>query len=119
MSFIRQTGPNFKTGNAKNGTAAGRAYMAKVAQLNCVVCHAFPVEVHHCISDRFSQRKASDFETISLCFAHHRGPEGIHAEKAAWEAKHGKDHSYLSVVQLALKEPLGAPYMRQAAKRNG
>lgn len=78
--------------------AEGRAHMAKVAACPCVICNYWPVEVHHCISERFSQRKAWDTETISLCFDHHRGPDGIHADKAAWEAKYGLDRDYLPVV---------------------
>jgi hypothetical protein len=103
MSFNRWDGPHFKTPKLKNGTAAGRKHMARVAKLNCVICHSWPVEVHHVCSERYSSAKASDFETIPLCFNHHRGPEGIHTDKAAWEAKHRVDWSYLAVVQLALK----------------
>ena len=58
-----------------------RGHMARVAELPCVCCGARPVEVHHCISGRYGQRKASDRETIPLCFAHHRGPEGIHTSE--------------------------------------
>jgi hypothetical protein len=37
-------------------------------------------------------------QTIPLCWNHHQGPEGIHTDKAAWEALHGPDNSYLAVV---------------------
>ncbi len=103
MNLMNKPPLGLKPPKIKNGTAAGRAHMARVAGLNCVICHSFPVEVHHCISDRYSQRKASDLETIPLCFDHHRGVNGIHTDKAAWEARHGKDHSYLAVVKLALE----------------
>ena len=78
--------------------AEGRAHMAKVAKCPCVICHSWPVEVHHCISERFSQRKAWDTETIPLCFNHHRGPDGIHTNKRAWEETYGLDKDYLPVV---------------------
>ena len=77
--------------------------MAKVAQLPCVICQAWPVQVHHCISGRFGQRKASDFDTISLCWECHLGPQGIHASKSAWEALHGPDTGFLGVVDDLLK----------------
>ena len=83
-----------KTGNPKS-TAAGKAHMAKVAQRPCVICGAWPVTVHHCISGRFGQRKASDFDTIPLCHFHHQGDDGIHTSKRAWEAKYGLDTDYL------------------------
>ena len=83
-----------KRGNPKS-TAAGKAHMAKVAQRPCVICGAWPVSVHHCISGRFGQRKASDFDTIPLCHFHHQGADGIHTSKRAWEAKYGLDTDYL------------------------
>jgi hypothetical protein len=78
--------------------AFGKLHMAKVARLPCMICFNPQVEVHHCISERFSQRKAWDTETIPLCVNHHRGPDGIHTNKAAWEEKYGLDKDYLPVV---------------------
>lgn len=76
-------------------TNAARAHMAYVASLPCCICGAFPVEVHHAISGRFGSRRASDFDTLPLCYNHHRGPDGIHTAKAAWEAAHGPDTAYI------------------------
>lgn len=75
---------------------AGAAFMAKVAQQSCAICGARPVEVHHCISARFGQRKRSDFHTIGLCFDHHRGENGIHTNKRRWEELHGLDTDYIT-----------------------
>lgn len=86
------------------------AHMARVAELPCVCCGARPVEVHHVISGRFSQRKASDREIIPLCYAHHRGPEGIHASKRAWEAIWGMDTDYLPVVADMLAGQFNSPW---------
>jgi len=71
------------------------ARLALVAAGSCVICGARPVEVHHCISGRYSQRKTPDSDTIGLCWNHHRGPDGIHTSKRAWEAKHGPDYGFL------------------------
>ena len=81
------------------------AHLARVATLACVICGARPVHVHHCISGRYSQRKSPDIETIPLCWNHHQGPEGIHQDKAAWEALHGPDTRYLPVVARLLASP--------------
>lgn len=81
-------------------------HMAQVAQLACVVCGARPVEVHHCISDRYSQAKAPDTETIPLCWNHHMGPDGIHSRKKWWVEQFGKDTDYLPIVEQALKDML-------------
>ena len=75
-------------------------HMGRVAGLPCVICGYWPVEVHHCIHDRFGQRRAPDTETIPLCHHHHTA---LHANKRAWREAYGPDHSYLPVVadQLA------------------
>ena len=84
------------------GTKAAKAHMARVAELPCCVCGSRPVEVHHCISGRYGSRKVSDFDTISLCYDHHRGAQGIHTAKAAWEAEYGPDTGFLDAVRLAI-----------------
>jgi hypothetical protein len=87
-----------KAGKAKKDPAR----LAAVAQLACVCCGARPVQVHHCISGRYSQRKAPDAMTIPLCHFHHLGAGGIHQDKAAWEAKWGPDHGFLSMVDYLI-----------------
>lgn len=79
--------------------AKNPAHMAKVAQLPCVICGRWPVEVHHCIHDRFGQRKAPDTETIPLCRDHH---QLLHADKRAWREAHGPDHGFLDAVARAI-----------------
>jgi len=80
--------------------AAGRAHMARVKALPCVACgKPGPSDAHHCIHDRFSQRKASDFETIPLCkYCHQWGPNAIHNRPAKWRRINGADHEFLPVV---------------------
>jgi hypothetical protein len=89
----------------ERGTAKARAHMARVKQLPCVICgKAGPSDVHHCISDRYGTIRASDFDTIPLCKAHHQdGPEAIHNGKASWVAKHGPDHGFLPLVAEMLR----------------
>ena len=84
------------------GTDAAKAHMARVAGLPCVICGSRPVEVHHCISGRYGSRKVSDFDTIPLCYDHHRGALGIHTDKSAWEAEHGPDTGFLDAVRRAI-----------------
>lgn len=85
-------------------------HMARVAALPCVICGYWPVEVHHCISGRFSQRRAPDTMTIPLCLDHHRGAAGIHTSKARWEAEHGLDTDYLPVVADQLAGQFNSPW---------
>ncbi len=79
------------------------ARLAAIARMGCEICGARPVQVHHCISGRYSQRKAPDSETIPLCWNHHLGPDGIHTDKTAWEALHGPDRGFLARVEKMLE----------------
>jgi hypothetical protein len=79
-----------------------RSRLADIAELPCVICGAYGVQVHHCISGRYGQRKAPDSKTIPLCWNHHLGPDGIHTNKAAWEALHGPDTGFLARVDAML-----------------
>lgn len=78
--------------------------MEAVAELPCVCCGSWPVEVHHVLSGRYGQRKASDFDTVPLCYFHHRGPEGIHTSKRKWEERYGPDTGFLDQVKDALNK---------------
>jgi hypothetical protein len=95
--------------------AKDRAHMARVAALPCCICEAYglqqltPTQVHHAIHGRFSRTRASDRETLPLCYDHHFGGNGrlgIHQSKAAWERLYGPDYGYLPTIseQLAKLE---------------
>jgi len=93
--------------------SAGRDHMARVAQLPCVACGKTPVQVHHCIHDRFSQRKASDMETIPLCHRCHTGADGIHTRREWWVETYGQDTDYLPVVADMLAGQFNSPWRRK------
>ena len=85
------------------------AYLAKVAELPCVICEALgeaqltPTQVHHTIHGRYSQRKTPDRDVIPLCRAHHMTGEGgkiaIHREPVAWWQLYGQDGYYIKRTQ--------------------
>lgn len=101
---IRPVSPKRKAHAVSGDGKAGREHMARVAQLPCVICGAWPVHVHHVIHGRYGTRKASDFDVVPLCPSHHLdGPEAIHSGKLTWAAKHGPDYSYLPAVRDAVK----------------
>lgn len=109
MGDLAGRGPlGAKTGNPKP-SAAGKAHMAAVARLACVICGARPVSVHHCISGRYGQRKAPDTDIIPLCWNHHQGPDGIHTSKEAWEDLHGPDTGFLPAVRRLVAQLTGKP----------
>ena len=82
--------------------------LAALHDMPCCVCHKFgmvqtsPTTAHHVICGRFSQKKASDDETIPLCDDHHQGMWGndpaklaIHKGKESWVREYGEDTEYL------------------------
>lgn len=87
-------------------SAAERAHMAKVAQLPCCVCGAWPVEIHHLTGAGMALR-ASHYDTIPLCPMHHRtGGFGvaIHAGQKTWERRFGFQYDLLERVRAQLRE---------------
>jgi hypothetical protein len=79
----------------------GKAHMARVAQLPCLVCGAYPVEVHHMPDPR------SDMRVLPLCARHHRaeyGPGAFHYSKPAFYAAHGSPEALLKRVEAMLGE---------------
>ena len=66
-------------------TLAEKKHMGRVAELGCVVCRRLfgphdpgPVELHHPRAGTGAGRRASHWEVIPVCVAHHRGPKGLH-----------------------------------------
>lgn len=84
--------------------AKAKRHMMMVKMLPCVICgKPPPSDAHHVICDRYSQSKASDYETIPLCKDHHQwGDDAIHNGKESWVARYGKDYDYLPRVRKML-----------------
>lgn len=65
-----------------SASAAESEHMGRVAAIGCIICRrlslgATPAEVHH-IREGQGRKRASHFETLPLCYLHHRGTDGIH-----------------------------------------
>lgn len=93
-----------KTGKGKTRaapkTAAEVRHMDAVARLPCLVCGAWPTEVHHEPSPR------SNMRVLPLCPRHHRrefGPGAYHYSRKAFYALHGSSEALLAAVDEKLK----------------
>lgn len=78
---------------------AGKTHMGKVAQLRCLVCGAWPVEVHH------EGKPRSDMNCLPLCPRHHRrefGLEAYHYSPKAFYAAHGNSKDLLEKVRIMI-----------------
>lgn len=76
-------------------------HMGRVAQLPCLVCGAWPVEVHHMPDPR------SDLRVIPLCAKHHRreyGDGSFHYSPRAFYAAHGCQTKLLIRVAVMLQK---------------
>jgi len=87
-----------------------RRHMDAVAQLPCVCCGSRPVELHHPICGRYSQRKAPNKHVIPLCHLHHLGAEGIHPRREWWVETYGPDTDYIAVVADQLAGEFNSPW---------
>ena len=69
-----------------------KSYLKRVCELPCSVCGAYPVQAHHARGARFNTGmgiKASDYDTMPLCFKHHTEfHSGGALGEAAWEEKY-------------------------------
>jgi hypothetical protein len=61
-------------------TAESR-YLARLAQLDCVLCGDTPVEIHHLRLGQGMAQRAQHWLTMPLCPDCHRGPRGVHGDK--------------------------------------
>ena len=81
---------------AKKATEAAqgaREHMARIAAMPCLVCGAWPVELHH------EGRPRSDWHVLPLCPRHHRreyGDGSYHYSPRAFYALHGSSAELLA-----------------------
>ncbi|ARO14403.1 hypothetical protein BVG79_01057 [Ketogulonicigenium robustum] len=79
---------------------AAQKHMAAVAQLPCLVCGCYGVEVHH------EGKPRSDWNVLPLCPRHHRrefGPTAYHYSPKAFYAAHGPSKALLDRVAQQLR----------------
>ena len=75
----------------KGKSAADKRFHAHVAAMPCVGCGAWPVEVHHVISDGFKRITRNHRLALPLCPSCHRtGPTALHViGTRRWNDLHG------------------------------
>jgi len=91
-------------------TKAESAHLSRVAALGCIVCRNLgygesPAACHHIRAGQGMSQRASHFEVIPLCGAHHQtGGHGvaIHAGQKTWEANYGTELELLAQVRRLL-----------------
>lgn len=61
---------------------ATKRHMALVAVQPCILCGEYGVELHHIREGQGMAQRAGDWLVIPLCPSCHRGPNGVHGDKA-------------------------------------
>lgn len=81
--------------NKPKPTKAEADHIARIAELDCIVCKApGPSEVHE-------PEQGLWFASMPLCAACHRGPEGWHGTRLRWKLR---KVSELSAINETIKE---------------
>ena len=84
--------------------------MDRVARLGCIICRKegnemSPAELHHIRDMTGMGKRASHFEVIPLCVAHHRvGKESFHYSSKSFTAKWGSQRDLLAETLQLLEE---------------
>lgn len=79
----------------KNVPARDPAYLAWVRTQPSVVSGVEGCVAHHCIADRFSSSKHSDYFTIPLTEDEHRE---LHKSWRSWEMTHGSQWRFVALT---------------------
>lgn len=88
----------------KSKTKSEKLHMSKVADLGCIICGDIP-ELHHITTHKGMGLRASHFDVIGLCPAHHRtGGHGtaLHAGVKTWEKNFGTQLELLEKVKTII-----------------
>ena len=92
---------------ARKTTKENKARFNKLAEMQCVTCHGYGVQIHHVIGHGLSGMgmKSPDEMTIPLCLYCH---DVLHRHgHKSWERKHGSQLDLLKEVDDRLSEISG------------
>lgn len=86
---------------------AEKEHLSKVAAVGCIVCRMqgneeSPAEIHHIRHGQGMSQRASNYDAIPLCHAHHRtGGYGvaIHAGRKEFERLYGTELELLELTR--------------------
>lgn len=93
---MRKVSPKKASHKAAEKAQGAHEHMAAVKALPCMACgRAGPSQAHHCTGD---QQPRSDWRVIPLCYDCHQSPQGYHAAKRSWVARHGRDCDMLPAL---------------------
>ena len=93
----------------KHRTKSDNEWLGLITELGCIAClvqgtPGTPAEIHHIRAGKGKGQRASNYEVIGLCPAHHRGtmhPQvpSIHMAKRAFIEQFGTEQDLLQQVR--------------------
>ena len=96
-----------------------KEHLAKGASLGCFCCGQ-DAEIHHIRKHTGMGLRPSHYETIPLCFAHHRtGKDSIHLGKNLFIEKYGTEELILQQVNKQLEQMEDAYNLFNNGENNG
>ncbi len=88
---------------------AEAAHLSKLSAFGCIACYldgnpGTLAEMHHIREGKGMAQRASHFECIPLCPAHHRGTmhpvvPSVHLSPAAFKAEYGTEYDLMTKVR--------------------
>ena len=98
--------------NGRKPTKAEQDWLDQIIQIDCIVCRleklgATPAEIHHINGSR---KPEAHFDTIPLCFLHHRSEKNIeeytsrHPFKYRFEERYGTETDLLQKTREIIQE---------------
>lgn len=75
-----------------------RKHLDWLAQQPCVVCGAWPVQIHHPRAWVGMGQRASHFHGLPVCPDCHTGKSGIHGDRSAWRMRKLDEPTALAIV---------------------
>lgn len=110
--FYMELRGNTSNKMGKTKTKAEKQHLSKVASIGCIACNQLgffgsPAEIHHCREGQGRGQRASNFDVIPLCPAHHRGTDhprtaSIHMDKRNFIAQFGTELELLERTRQEL-----------------
>ncbi len=66
----------------RKATPQEKRHMERIKEMDCVLCGASGVDVHHIRSGQGLSQRASNYLVIPLCKSCHQGKNGIHGDRS-------------------------------------
>lgn len=87
-----------------------RMYLDTAKGLTCHLCGGQPVDLHHPREGQGMSQRASDWLVVPLCVYCHKGPHGVHGDRAMMYIKKTTELDMVAdTIERVFEKLLGLP----------